>query len=71
MSKLDDKNMLSELSPKWHKYYLCGPSTYPFKLVVRGVERTIKSYSDHSMIIRANCERYDAEEKARKNNLTK
>lgn len=71
MSKLDDQTALSELSAGWSKYYLCGPNQYPFKLVVRGVERTIKSYSEHSMIIRANCERYEAEEKARKNNLTK
>lgn len=71
MSKLDDQNMLSELSPKWTKYYLCHPSTYPFTLIVRGIPREIRNYADHHMIIRANCERYDAEEKARKNNLTK
>lgn len=64
--KENDPNFIAELSPTWSKYYLCTPNAYPFTLVVRGVPRVIKSYSDHHMIIKSNCERYAEEERARK-----
>lgn len=69
MTILEDSNPPAELSAQWSKYYLCTPNQYPFKLVVRGVERTIKSYAEHHTIVTSNCLRYEEEKKLK--SLTK
>jgi hypothetical protein len=70
MTQLEDSNPPAELSANWTMKLRCEPHTYPFKLTVRGVDRIINNYVDHHTVIKSNCERYEAEEKARKNKLT-
>jgi hypothetical protein len=70
VTQKEDSNPPAELSDSWTFRLRCEDYNYPFKLTVRGVDRIIKSYAEHSMIVRTNCERYEAEEKARKNKLT-